>query len=90
MFKEQGLHTSIPNGSDLGVIRRIEVEKRKTLHLGDSVEEIALNRRDAASGGGSSAVGVEFNAVLFCLCSAGQLMERVSRADRRLRIGGMR
>src|ERR1700740_1516654 len=40
-----------------------------------------MNRSDATSRGSSSAVGVEFNAVPFRLCSVCQLMKRVSRAD---------
>jgi hypothetical protein len=39
------------------------------------------NRRDAASGGCNGAVGIEFNTVLLCLCSVGQLMGRDSCAD---------
>jgi hypothetical protein len=40
-----------------------------------------MDRPDTTSRGSSSAVGVEFNTVLFRLCSVGQLMECVSRAD---------
>ena len=43
-----------------------------------------MKRRDAARGGGSSAIGIEFNTVLLCLCSVGQLMERGSCADTRI------
>ena len=40
-----------------------------------------MNRPDTASRGSRSAVRVEFNAMLFCLGSVGQLTERVARAD---------
>jgi hypothetical protein len=40
-----------------------------------------MNRPDTTGRGCRSAVGVEFNAVLLYLCSVGQLMERVARAD---------
>src|ERR1700739_257213 len=47
MFKKQGLHTSIPNGSDLGVIRRVEVQQGERFGLHKGVESVPLDGLDA-------------------------------------------
>lgn len=40
-----------------------------------------MNRSDTASGCGSGTVCIEFDAILFCRCSFGELVERPSCAN---------
>jgi hypothetical protein len=50
MFEEHSLHAPFRNGADLGVIWRIEVQKRQRSRLRNGVESIALDGLNAAFG----------------------------------------
>ncbi len=78
MFQEHGLHTAISNGTDLGVIRRIQVKKREGLWTRNSVEGIALDGIDAVRAGNPRTFGVEFDAIAPDLCVVGDQVQRSS------------
>src|SRR5260370_17616439 len=63
MFEKHRLHAPVGNRSDLGVVRRIEIDERKGLRLGGRVERIPLDRLNPLRTRNEGAYGIEFNAV---------------------------
>src|SRR5580658_2474394 len=78
MFQEHGLHSSIRDGADLGVIRWVKVQQREGFGPRNSVKGIALDSLDAVSAGNPRTFGVEFDTIATDLCVAGDQMKRSS------------
>jgi hypothetical protein len=76
MLEEQPLKSSVSRQIDLGVIGRIEVEKREALHLCVSVKGIALDRSDPVLRSLLCALRVEFDAVPVDRCTVCNGLDR--------------
>jgi hypothetical protein len=63
VFEKRSLHASIRNAADLGVIRRIEVQKGKRFGLRNGVERVALDGLDAFGTRNARAFSIKFDAI---------------------------
>ncbi len=78
MLQEHGLHSSIRDGADLRVIRRIQVQERERFGPCNRIEGIALDGLNAVGASYPRTFGVEFDTVAPDLCVAGDQMKRSS------------
>jgi hypothetical protein len=75
VVEEEILHPLVARRAHLGVVGRVQVEKRETLRLADRVEEVAVNCCDPTSRRGRRAACAQLDTVLFDLGAFGQLMK---------------
>jgi len=78
VIEKQPLHAVVRHQANLGVVGRIQIEQRKGLRFGDSIEGITLNGLDALRLGNGRLFGIEFDAVATYLSALRDDFERRS------------